>query len=303
MNQLNTTINQNDALNCFLFDKHSVRGEIVKLNQTYQDILHGKDYPVAVQNLLGEMLVATSLLTATLKFDGDIAVQLQGDGPVSLIVVNGDNKQQLRGVARINEERSDEITENASLKSLIGNGIIVITITPKQGERYQGIVGLEKETFSECIENYFMQSEQLPTRIFIKTGVTKTQPIAAGMLLQVLPSQDADAKTAFEHLTILGDTLKSQELFELPVQDILHRLYHEEDIHLYETQPVVFKCSCSRKRCEDSLMTLSCEEIDSILAEDGKIDMHCDYCGTQYLFDKIDIAQLRNSSHDTQLDS
>jgi len=168
----NKAINM-DTLNRFLFDNHPVRGEITRLEKTYQSILENHNYPIAVQNLLGELLVATSLLTATLKFDGDIAVQLQGDGPLTLAVVNGNNQQELRGVARVN----GEIADNATLKQMVGNGYIVITITPKKGERYQGIVGLEKETLIGCIENYFMQSEQLPTRLFVKTGVYNNQPM------------------------------------------------------------------------------------------------------------------------------
>ncbi|MBI0038890.1 Hsp33 family molecular chaperone HslO [Gilliamella sp. B14384H2] len=284
-----TRINM-DTLNRFLFDNHSVRGEITRLENTYQAILENHTYPIAVQNLLGELLVATSLLTATLKFDGDIAVQLQGDGPLTLAVVNGNNEQQLRGVARVN----GEIADNATLKEMVGNGYIVITITPKKGERYQGIVGLEKDTLIGCIENYFMQSEQLPTRLFVKTGVHNNKPMAAGILLQVLPANE-DIEQSFEHLCALTETITSDELFQLPTDEILYRLYNQEEVRLFETHDIVFKCGCSRQRCEDSLMTLPDNEVDDILNEDGgKIDIHCDYCGKHYLFDAIDIAELRN---------
>jgi len=141
MNQTINTHNHshNDKLSRFLFDNHEVRGEVVNLSETYQKILDNHNYPLAVQKLLGELLVATSLLTATLKFEGDITVQLQGDGPLSLAVINGNNHQHMRGVARVNRD----IADNASLKEMMGNGYIVITITPKSGERYQGIVALE----------------------------------------------------------------------------------------------------------------------------------------------------------------
>ncbi len=277
-----------DTLNRFLFDNLPVRGEITRLQDTYQAILDNHNYPVAVQNLLGELLVATSLLTATLKFEGDIAVQLQGDGPLTLAVVNGNNHQELRGVARVN----GEITDNASLKEMVGKGYIVITITPKKGERYQGIVGLEKETLLECIESYFFKSEQLPTRLFIKTGVYQNKPIAAGILLQVLPEND-NSNSAFEHLTTLTTTITRDELFQLATDEVLYRLYNQEEVRLFETQSVIFKCGCSTERCENALMTLPSDEVDHILNEDGKIEMHCDYCGTNYLFDKIDIDNLR----------
>lgn len=277
-----------DTLNRFLFDNHPVRGEITCLQDTYQAILDNHAYPVAVQKLLGELLVVTSLLTATLKFEGDIAVQLQGDGPLTLAVVNGNNNQELRGVARVD----GDIADNAPLKEIVKNGYIVITITPKKGERYQGIVGLEKETLIGCIENYFMQSEQLPTRLFVKTGVHNNKPMAAGILLQVLPAND-NTQESFDHLTALTETITDDELFGLPTDEILYRLYNQEDVRLFESKNIIFKCSCSRQRCESTLMTLPTGEVDEILDEDGKIDIHCDYCGTHYLFDSIDIAELR----------
>lgn len=282
-----------DTLNRFLFDNHAIRGEITHLEQTYQAILDNHTYPVAVQKVLGELLVITSLLTATLKFEGDIAVQLQGDGPLSLAVVNGNDQQQLRGVARV----KSDIANNATLKEMVGNGYIVITITPKNGERYQGIVGLESDTLIGCIENYFMQSEQLPTRLFIKTGVYDNKPVAAGILLQVLPGNE-NTVDSFEHLSTLTGTITRDELFELSTEEILYRLYNQEQVRLFETHNVTFKCGCSRERCEESLMTLPANEIDQMLEEDGgKIDIHCDYCGKHYVFDTIDIAQIRAKQH------
>lgn len=297
MNQnLTENLNHHDKLSRFLFDNHSIRGELINLNETYQQILDNHDYPLAVQNLLGELLVATSLLTATLKFEGDITVQLQGDGPLNLAVINGNNHQQMRGVARVNAP----IADHATLKEMIGNGYIIITITPKNGERYQGIVGLEAETVTGSIENYFKQSEQLPTRLFIKTGVHQNRPVAAGLLLQVLPASEGTTES-FELLTTLAETIKAEELFALPADEILYRLYHQEDVRLFDGQCVEFKCSCSRERCADTLITLPDNEVDTILAEDGNIDMHCDYCGSHYIFDKIDIENLRKNQPEERL--
>jgi len=290
MNQTINTHNHshNDKLSRFLFDNHEVRGEVVNLSETYQKILDNHNYPLAVQKLLGELLVATSLLTATLKFEGDITVQLQGDGPLSLAVINGNNHQHMRGVARVNRD----IADSASLKEMMGNGYIVITITPKSGERYQGIVALEADSVAGCIENYFKQSEQLATRLLIKVGVYQHKPVAAGLLLQVLPAHEGNEES-FELLTALAETIKEEELFGLPVEEILYRLYHQEDVRLFDGQSVEFKCTCSRLRCEETLNTLPADEIETILVEEGNIDMHCDYCGNHYIFDKIDIENLR----------
>lgn len=276
-----------DQLHRYLFENAAVRGELVNVTQTWRDVLKTHEYPAPVQQLLGELLVATSLLTATLKFDGDITVQLQGDGPLSLAVINGNNRQELRGVARV----QGDIAPGSSLKSMVGNGYLVITIAPEKGERYQGVVGLEGETLAECLEDYFMRSEQLPTRLFIRTS----DKGAAGILLQVLPAQDA-SQDDFNHLATLTETVKAEELIELPANDVLWRLYHQEEATVYDPQPVIFKCTCSRERCGEVLKTLPQTEVDEIIEEDGEIDMHCDYCGTHYVYDAVDIAAIRNAS-------
>ena len=282
---------QHDQLHRCLFEQFAVRGELVTVSETCKQILENHNYPLPVKTLLGELLVATSLLTATLKFAGDITVQLQGDGPMSLAVINGNNQQQMRGVARV----QGDVPENADLKTLVGNGYLVITISPEEGERYQGVVGLEGDTLAACLEDYFMRSEQLPTRLFIRTGEVDGQPAAGGMLLQVLPAQDAQTND-FEHLATLTETIKAEELFNLSATDVLWRLYHEEEVTVYDPQSVEFKCTCSRERCAGALKTLPDEEIDSIMAEDGEIDMHCDYCGTHYVFNSMDIAEIRNNA-------
>ena len=282
---------QHDQLHRYLFENYAVRGEMVTVSESLQEILANHSYPLPVKTILAELLVATSLLTATLKFDGDITVQLQGDGPMNLAVINGNNHQQLRGVARI----QGEIPEGADMKTLIGNGYLVITITPEEGERYQGVVGLEGDTLAACLEDYFMRSEQLPTRLFIRTGEVDGKPAAGGMLLQVLPAQETQVND-FEHLATLTETIKADELFTLPATEVLWRLYHEEEVTLFDPQNVEFKCTCSRERCAGALKTLPDEELDSILAEDGEIDINCDYCGSHYVFDAMDIAAIRNNA-------
>ena len=284
-------MSQHDQLHRYLFEQFAVRGELVTVSETWKQILENHSYPQPVKNILGELLVATSLLTATLKFAGDITVQLQGDGPMTLAVINGNNQQQMRGVARV----QGEVPDGADLKTLVGNGFLVITITPEEGERYQGVVGLEGDTLAACLEDYFLRSEQLPTRLFIRTGEVDGQLAAGGMLLQVLPAQNAQGND-FEHLATLTETIKAEELFTLPANEVLWRLYHEEEVTLYDPQDVEFKCTCSRERCAGALRTLPDEEIDSIMAEDGEIDMNCDYCGSHYVFNSMDIAEIRNNA-------
>lgn len=276
-----------NVLNRYLFEDLSVRGELVQLDEAYQRIISSKEYPAALQKLLGELLVSTTLLTATLKFEGSITIQLQGDGPVSLAVINGDNEQKIRGVARW----QGEIADNATLHDMMGKGYMVITIEPKKGERYQGIVGLEGDNLEQVLEGYFERSEQLKTRLWIRTGEHEGKAHAAGMLIQVVPD-GTGSEADFEHLEQLTNTVKNEELFSLPANDLLYRLYNQEQVRLFEPQEVEFHCGCSRERSGAAIVTVDKNEIYDILATDGSVSLHCDYCGTTYSFDEPEINAL-----------
>lgn len=271
-----------DQLNRYIFDNVEVRGEIAQASAAYQDIIKHHDYPAPVRQLLGELLVATSLLTATLKFEGEIAVQLQGDGPVSMAVINGDNQQRLRGVARWEGDISGE-----ALSALMGRGHMVITITPTKGERYQGIVELNADTLAECLEHYFENSEQLKTKLWLRCDEQQ----AAGMLLQVLPSTE-DHLEDFKHLQQLTDTIKDEELFKLEAQEILHRLYHQEEVRLFDPQEINFVCGCSRERSAAAIKSVGHEQAQDIVTEQNGITMNCEYCGNSYYFDPVDVEAL-----------
>lgn len=276
-----------DTLHRYLFDNYQVRGELVQLQHSYQQVLASQNYPVPVQRLLGELLTATSLLTATLKFEGHITVQLQGDGPVSLAVINGDNLQQLRGVARW----EGEVPDSDQLSDIIGKGYLAITITPFEGERYQGIVELGELSLSESLENYFAQSEQLTTRIWLFTDLSHDMPRCAGMLLQALPNGQGDD---FSHLEALTNTIKAEELINLDAHEVLYRLYHQDAVRVFDPQAVSFQCTCSREKCEQALLQIGEAEALDVIQEQGKIEMNCDYCGQQYGFEEADIKSLFN---------
>ncbi|MGC6360523.1 Hsp33 family molecular chaperone HslO [Bisgaard Taxon 45] len=279
----------NDKLYRYLFQDRAVRGEWVRLNHTFTDTLNTHQYPQVIQALLGEMMVATSLLTATLKFEGDITVQIQGDGPLKLALVNGNHQQQIRALARLQGDVSDEMT----LTQLVGKGVLVITIAPTEGERYQGVIALDKPTITACLEDYFVRSEQLQTQLIIRTGVVDGQPVAAGMLLQIMPD-GSGSPDDFEHLATLAATVKNEEIFGLTAEELLYRLYHEERVEIFPAQPVTFFCGCSQERSGAALLLISDDELDDVLAEHhGTIDMQCECCGTHYLFNKAVIMQLK----------
>ncbi|MFD2179147.1 Hsp33 family molecular chaperone HslO [Veronia pacifica] len=280
-----------DSLHRYVFDGVSVRGELVQLSDTFQKMVETKTYPEPVRELLGQMLAATSLLTATLKFEGNISVQIQGDGPLSLAVINGNHEQVLRGTARWKEG----VDMPETLREMVGKGQIIITIEPVNGERYQGIVGLEGETLQECLEDYFMRSEQLQTRLWLKSGIENGNVKAAGMLLQILPDGKG-TEDDFEHLAQLTETVKNEELFTLDAQEVLYRLYHQEKVKLYEPQAVTFKCSCSRERSASAIAAIERTEVEKMVAEMGSLSLHCDYCGSDYSFDSVDIAAIFNDA-------
>jgi molecular chaperone Hsp33 len=281
-----------DLLHRYLFNQGNVRGEMVRLQHSYQAILDSYHYPPVIRDILGELMAAASLLTATLKFEGDIAIQLQSEGPLSYAVINGTHHQQLRGVARWDETLVELPSE---FNLLLRKGVLVITITPLQGERYQGMVALDKPSLAECIEGYFEQSEQLATKVILRTQHTPDNAKSCGLFLQILPTSSAatqSSETDFEHLCHITQTIKDSELFELPAEDILHRLYHQEDITIYPASKVLFKCNCSKERSAKALLAVQKQELLEIVSEDGDIAMNCQYCHAEYRFDGIDVESI-----------
>ena len=280
---------QQDLLHRYTFDQLDVRGELVQIEQAYNEMIANHNYPAPVQALLGELLVATCLLTATLKFEGDIAVQLQGDGPVKYAVINGDHQQNMRGIARL----QGEVT-GSTIQELIGNGVMVLTITPTKGERYQGIVPLEHDTLAACLEAYFAQSEQLQTRLWFATDTTQGHAKAAGLLLQVLPVNKEKSITDFTHLEALSNTIKAEELLELDAATVLTRLYHEDNPRVYEPQAIQFKCGCSREKTITALVNIGQQALLDDVIENGEVKISCHYCLKDYVFNEQDVKSIFN---------
>lgn len=288
-----------DQLQRFLFDYTPVRGEIAQLESTYRDAIANHDYPPAIERLLGELLAACALLTATIKFDGTLSVEIRGQGALRLLMAESnpgasERAQRLRGVARFDDQALAGIQEH-SLDTLAGGGHVVITIDPEEGQRYQGIVALDKPTIAGCIEQYFAQSEQLPTRLWLATDAER----AAGLLIQKLPApedtgdgaDDGDSD-AWERINHLADTITGDELTGLDAEQVLHRLFHEEQARVFEPAPVKFSCTCSRERFGRALHQLGAEELRSVLEEQGQIETQCQFCNTGYVFTPADVEAL-----------
>lgn len=284
---------ERDSLRRFIFEQLPVQGRHVHLDASWRAVLEHQNYPAAVRNLLGEACAASALLAATLKFDGMLTLQIRGGASVPLLVVQCTSGFNLRGLAHW---RGD-VDDAAGIKSLVGDGQLAITIEQHQKvERYQGIVPLEGDSLAASLEGYFARSEQLQTRLWLRAD----RECAAGFLLQVMPDREASAD-AWQHVTVLADTLKPAELGGLPAQALLHRLYHEDDVRLFGAAPVAFRCRCSRARIEATLRGLGAAEVRGIVSELGKVHVDCEFCGRGYDFDKVDVEALLASAPMAQM--
>ncbi len=279
-----------DHLQRFIFEKSDIRGIITTLETSYQQVIQGHQYPPAIATLMGEMLVAVSLLSTTLKFDGVITLQARGNGALSMIMADCTRHNNLRGLAQFDQSAS--IPENASLKELLGEGNLTLTIDPAKGERYQGIVPLDHDSLAACLEDYFERSEQLPTRLWLSSAPNR----AGGLLLQALPQQlNADAeqnRQQWEHVVQLAETLTTDEQLNLTHKDQLYRLFHQDEVRLFEPTKLQFCCSCSRERTTQAIRSVGKAEILKILEETGEIRMDCHFCRHSYVFDEAEIDKV-----------
>ncbi|HZN24351.1 MAG TPA: Hsp33 family molecular chaperone HslO [Burkholderiales bacterium] len=283
----------NDTLQRFLFEHAPIRGEVAHLDATWRAVLERHEYPPVLRTVLGELMAAGALLAATLKFDGSIILQLQGSGPVKLIVVECTSEQTLRATAKWDGALPDA---DAGLAELLGDGRFVITLVPRDGRQsYQGIVAIDPAGVAASLEHYMQSSEQLDTRLWLAAG----EEHAAGLLLQKLPERAEPDEDSWNRATQLAATLTTPELLKLPPQTLLHRLYHEEDIRLFDPRPVSFRCSCSNDRVVAMLRMLGYAEVRSILEERDAVEVTCDFCNRAYRFDSVDAEQLFAAAHTT----
>jgi len=278
-------MSDSDSLWRFLFESTGIRGNLVHLDASWRAVLDTHAYPESVRALLGEALAGVSLLTATLKFEGSLILQVQGRGPLRTLVAQATSARTLRGLARWSEER--EVPSSGPLRERFGEGQLVLTIETGQSEPYQGIVALEGEHLAEAIERYFSDSEQLPTRLWLAANGER----AAGLLLQRLPGAHTEDED-WERVGHLAATLSTSELLGLPAETLLHRLFHEEAVRLFEPEPLAFRCGCSRARIEDTARLLGAEEIEAIIAEEGELRVTCEFCNRDYRFDPVDARAI-----------
>ena len=273
-----------DQFQRFLFEESQVRGAWVKLNKSYDDIGSQAPYPDSVRRILGQSLVASVLMSSTLKFEGSLSLQAQGNGPVSTLMAECTHDRYIRGIARYDEHT---VTED-SLQDLLGDGRMAITITPENGQRYQGVVPREEPDLAGCLKDYFERSEQLATSFFLFAD----EHGSAGLMLQKLPGDTEQDDDLWDRLNHLASTVEAEELLTLDSETVLHRLFHEETVRLFDAEDVAFRCSCSRERTLNALKGIGKDECYDILQEQGTIEMDCQFCQQHYRFDRNDVDHL-----------
>lgn len=274
-----------DALTRFVLEHAAVRGAHVALPDTTRSVLACHPYPPALARVLGELLAACTLLASTLKFTGSLIVQLSGDGPVRLLVVECTEALALRAMAQWDAERAESLGADATLSDLAGgarHGRLVLTLDPRgAGTMYQGIVALEAGSVAGLIEHYLATSEQLASRLVLASSADGT----AGMLVQRLPGATEDDDATWQRVLAALSAVDPQSLMTPePATEFIAAAFAEEDVRVFRPRPVSFACSCSRGRVENALRIAGVAEVESILAERGNVEVTCEFCNRRYVF-------------------
>lgn len=278
---------QTDSRSRFLIESCDVRGQVVHLDHCWAEAKARIDYPPNVGSVLGEAFAAAALLSGTIKFDGKLTLQVRGSGDVHLLVVQITSDGNMRGLARWKNEPVD--TRPAVVFGTDARMTITIE-TDQAAEPYQGIVPLEGESLAEAIQHYFLVSEQLQTQVYFAVSDNRV----AGFLLQALPASEqvASDEDGWGRATALADTLTDKELINEDVQTLLHRLYHEERVRLYDPSRLAFRCNCSRQRTDGMLISLGETEVSDIIEELGEVSIACEFCDANYRYDAVDVTAL-----------
>ena len=283
---------EGDSFQRFLLEELHIRGEWVRLSDSFQNATKNLEYPENLKSLLGQAVAASVLLTGTLKFDGRLSIHARGEGPVSLLMAEATNRRTFRGL--VNWE--GDIVQTTSLQELLGNAQLAITIDPDKGARYQGVVPLERDSLGDCLAHYFELSEQLDTFLMLESN----EKGCFGLMLQKLPDyKTIEDQDAWNRVVQFAKTLKIDEFMEADNETLLLRLFHEEQVLSFEQESVKFECSCSRERTLSSIESLGQKQALEILENTATIAVDCQFCRQHYEFDRADVVDLfqLGSSH------
>ncbi|MDG6773507.1 Hsp33 family molecular chaperone HslO [Thiomicrorhabdus sp. ZW0627] len=281
-----------NAVQRFLFKELNIRGQHIRLEDSWQAMLKDRHYPQAIVKLLGELTAMSVLMANGMKHKGKITLQVQGSGPITLLVVEVTHDLKIRGVAKTNRTIENE----TSLDELLGDGQILVTMENIQTQHhFQSYVSREGDSIAESFETFLSQSEQLPSKIWLSADENNI----GGVLIQKMPETDGQDEDAWDRVVHLTTTVKDEELTTLPAEELLHRLFHEEVIELFEGQEVVYECPQDRGRVEDMLKSLGEAEVRKVLEEQGEIVIHNEICNFHMRFNQEDIDALFAKDSDT----
>lgn len=282
-----------DKLQRFVFDKLDARGAVVALKATCDEIQATHHYPPALARLLNQFSAAACLLRDSIKVDASVTIQLRSGGAIDLIMADCSSQRQVRAIAEYNTEQLPSSPELA-LDELSNDAVLAITITPDEGERYQGVVPIESANLEACLEDYFARSEQLPTWFRLLADTEQ----AVGIAIHALPSEEQAAAVsleAFSRLNLFLKTLTEKEAFELSNEQILTRLFHEESCRLFEPVEVAFGCDCSAEKSLNAIASLGADEVGELIKEQRELGhtnltVDCHFCFQRYEFELDEIA-------------
>ena len=279
-----------DNITRFFFDNCNARGEIVSLEESFIAAAAHQDLPLRLRRELGNFLTAASLLTGILKFEGKLTLQAQGNGPVTALMAEATDKRNIRGIVRLKENSDPSKLGKLTLPELLGKGLLSITIEPEKGQRYQGIIPLSKNTLAENLGDYFFQSEQLPSFIYLTCNGQR----ASGLMVQALPANKAqnNDEESWETVEHLARTIRDEELIHLSHAEILARLFHELETRVLPEQTVKFNCTCSYEKSGQALISIGKDDAHALLAERDLISINCEFCGMIYKFGEKELAKL-----------
>ncbi len=284
----------NDRLQRFILENAPIRGEYITLTDTFKTIINQHAYPLIIQRLLGEALCVAALLSAIIKFEGRLTVQFRGTGKLKLLLAQCDNQFHLRGLAKFDAD----INEQELIDSLRTGLLVIMLDAGTTQSRYQGVVAWSGNSLSESIEGYFKHSEQLATKLCISVD----EKCARGLLFQVVPSGsktkqdqtlvDDSVQAHWQHVIQAAALLSPKDLLHHPFDRLLQQIYPNEEIRIFPSIAVDFKCTCSRQRGEDAIYILGREEAEAELKNKHSIVVTCDFCNQEYVFDKTDVTNI-----------
>lgn len=281
-----------DQLHPFIFEQSAVRGNCVQLDQSLLTALEHQTLPPALKKVIGEFTAASVLLTATLKMQGKLILQLQSQGALQLLVVECTSQLNIRTTAKVGSELPGD-----QLTAWIKQGQLVITLMPEEGEPYQGIVPLEGDSIASMLENYMLRSQQIDTRLWLASDGER----ASGLLLQKLPQQQESDLDCWNRVQHLAGTVTDQELLNLDTVTLLQRLFVEEDVRLFSGRDVQAFCSCSQTSVTNMLQMLGMAEVRSIIEEQGSVQIQCDFCNKHYVVDEQEALALFDEDDDHEV--